>query len=474
MKDTLRDDCDDSTDCVKNCCVSTIIAPIFFVIFVLMAQFVLVNVVVAVLMKHLEESHKHLEDELDMEMQLERELAAEQQELLDRAEAEEEENERQELAAELGLDVGDEDLLEKLRLNGLDRLRKYDDLADKRIREFHGEYLKERLRPGLSKVRSLPSNFTYNPPAERHNTDDSSSSTARRSSRRRRSSSYRGVRQSRMNMKRRQTFHSQQRGPLLHVTHLEVPEIPRPLNNLSIPLIIPQTSHSPSIYRRYLHPDESDGERMHLGIRDKEMLRVTLEETPQTADTSLSVPPKSTNYLLTVVDRPDILHLGAKSRRPDVTKEPPLGRLEPPDDLDVHSVINERRPSKYNITSDITKPYMDNEQFSSSQGTNIDELYVTTSDRADKLNDYSPGTRDLDITHVNKVICTPVRDLEAEVNIYVDEDVDDCSSGSSGEHGKSISIIVDPSAYLETSTGVVDESSQIDDVINEIRKTFDA
>lgn len=60
MKDTLREDCDSATDCVRNCCVSTIIAPIFFVIFVLMAQFVLVNVVVAVLMKHLEESHKQV------------------------------------------------------------------------------------------------------------------------------------------------------------------------------------------------------------------------------------------------------------------------------------------------------------------------------------------------------------------------------------------------------------------------------
>lgn len=98
MKDTLREDCDDSTDCVKNCCVSTVIAPIFFVIFVLMAQFVLVNVVVAVsllqfllyceyiifdciiqvLMKHLEESHKHLEDEQDMDTQLEREFQQKQ------------------------------------------------------------------------------------------------------------------------------------------------------------------------------------------------------------------------------------------------------------------------------------------------------------------------------------------------------------------------------------------------------------
>ena len=53
-QDTLREDCDESPDCVRNCCVNRIIAPVFFVVFVLMAQFVLVNVVVAVLMKHLE------------------------------------------------------------------------------------------------------------------------------------------------------------------------------------------------------------------------------------------------------------------------------------------------------------------------------------------------------------------------------------------------------------------------------------
>jgi len=53
-QDTLREDCDESADCIRNCCVNRIIAPVFFVVFVLMAQFVLVNVVVAVLMKHLE------------------------------------------------------------------------------------------------------------------------------------------------------------------------------------------------------------------------------------------------------------------------------------------------------------------------------------------------------------------------------------------------------------------------------------
>ncbi|CAH2234985.1 jg18984 [Pararge aegeria aegeria] len=85
MKDTLREDCDSSVDCVRNCCVSTIIAPIFFVVFVLMAQFVLVNVVVAVLMKHLEESHKQMEDEMDMDVELERELEREADDEEDRA-----------------------------------------------------------------------------------------------------------------------------------------------------------------------------------------------------------------------------------------------------------------------------------------------------------------------------------------------------------------------------------------------------
>ncbi|XP_022236246.1 uncharacterized protein LOC111083838 isoform X2 [Limulus polyphemus] len=77
MKDTLRENCDYSSDCVTNCCVSPIIAPIYFVVFVLMAQFVLVNVVVAVLMKHLEESHTQDEEDLDMEEQIKQEVAAE-------------------------------------------------------------------------------------------------------------------------------------------------------------------------------------------------------------------------------------------------------------------------------------------------------------------------------------------------------------------------------------------------------------
>ena len=64
MKDTLREECDASDDCLRNCCVNQYVAPLFFVVFVLMAQFVLVNVVVAVLMKHLEETHKQVRGEL--------------------------------------------------------------------------------------------------------------------------------------------------------------------------------------------------------------------------------------------------------------------------------------------------------------------------------------------------------------------------------------------------------------------------
>lgn len=124
MKDTLRKDCDHDADCVQNCCVSSVIAPIFFVIFVLMAQFVLVNVVVAVLMKHLEESHKHLEDEQDMDNQLEREF-----------------QEKQEMEERRGMCLA-------LQMDS-------ECLQQQQQQEYH--------KP-LTKVLSLPSNFTYNPP----------------------------------------------------------------------------------------------------------------------------------------------------------------------------------------------------------------------------------------------------------------------------------------------------------------------
>ncbi|CAH1794430.1 unnamed protein product [Owenia fusiformis] len=78
MKDTLREDCDNSENCQRNCCVSAIIAPVFFVVFVLMAQFVLVNVVVAVLMKHLEESNKAMDDDENMDQEI-RDMEAEKE-----------------------------------------------------------------------------------------------------------------------------------------------------------------------------------------------------------------------------------------------------------------------------------------------------------------------------------------------------------------------------------------------------------
>lgn len=83
-----------------------------------------------------------MEDELDMENQLEMELAAEQEELL---EVEEEEEEDKEM--EVGLKEIDEEKKQK---------------SDNEIKEgLFG------ARPGLSKVRSLPANFTYNPPIEK-------------------------------------------------------------------------------------------------------------------------------------------------------------------------------------------------------------------------------------------------------------------------------------------------------------------
>ncbi|OTF80204.1 voltage- gated calcium channel-like protein, partial [Euroglyphus maynei] len=83
MKDTLRDKCDPSSECLRNCCISPVIAPLYFVIFVLMAQFVLVNVVVAVLMKHLEESHHQMDEDEDFEIDQEiaREIEAERKAL---------------------------------------------------------------------------------------------------------------------------------------------------------------------------------------------------------------------------------------------------------------------------------------------------------------------------------------------------------------------------------------------------------
>lgn len=81
-----------------------------------------------------------MEDELDMENQLEMELAAEQEELLE-VEEEDEEKEAESIKEQE------------------EKKQKSDD--ESRQDGFFG------ARPGLSKVRSLPANFTYNPPVER-------------------------------------------------------------------------------------------------------------------------------------------------------------------------------------------------------------------------------------------------------------------------------------------------------------------
>ena len=38
MKDTLREECDDSEECLQNCCIATFVSSLFFVVFVLVAQ----------------------------------------------------------------------------------------------------------------------------------------------------------------------------------------------------------------------------------------------------------------------------------------------------------------------------------------------------------------------------------------------------------------------------------------------------
>ncbi|XP_076757109.1 ca[2+]-channel protein alpha[[1]] subunit T [Xylocopa sonorina] len=372
MKDTLRDDCDDAADCVKNCCVSTIIAPIFFVIFVLMAQFVLVNVVVAVLMKHLEESHKQMEDELDMETQLERELAAEQEELL---EVEEEEEDKEMLKREKGDDIGVEE--------------------DDDVRERESILVSKKIpasRPGLAKVRSLPANFIYNPPREKSADDGPVSvSLSRRSSYHRSSS-----RPSKFKSKRRQTFHSghHQRRSLLPM-HFEVAEVfEKPASNLSVPRIIPQRSYCAAardanyVQRQRLQATSDGQENKSLLSVSKQPAGSPLA-TPVGSVTTLTCPKLSSDrYLMptaTVYPSKATLSRRASSdtqsqsetnasvvtgastlwpsnmanghaengaskgpARPDDTKARNERRAptRPADDLDVQSVINERRPSK--------------------------------------------------------------------------------------------------------------------------------
>ncbi|XP_012271946.2 voltage-dependent T-type calcium channel subunit alpha-1H [Orussus abietinus] len=352
MKDTLRDECDSAEDCVKNCCVSTFIAPIFFVIFVLMAQFVLVNVVVAVLMKHLEESHKQMEDELDMETQLERELAAEQEELLEEE-------------AGAGRDGGDD----------------VEDDEDEVDNEMEDHV--RRSRPGLSKVRSLPANFTYNPPAGEDRGEDleapeyprspqgsTGGGTPRSTDVSLSSGSGRGgtltsvkPKPTKFKAKRRQTFHSHQRSSLLPMTsmpmHFEVAEVIKPESNLSVPRIISRRDSTLSGSVKYLQPPASPATSECL--EDGSWPRVCRTPEVQRKPSFGLVDPDfhgqqsprtSRNYLFPGCETygPQRMKKSSESleRGRQVGGPGKERSLEVPgnDDLDVQSVINERRPSR--------------------------------------------------------------------------------------------------------------------------------
>lgn len=92
-----------------------------------------------------------MEDELDMETQLEREFAAEQEELLEVDEEEEEEED----------EINPAKKKEKEALEDKQTIKEQEEDEQNGSDEFLGAG-----RAGLSKVRSLPSNFTYNPPAD--------------------------------------------------------------------------------------------------------------------------------------------------------------------------------------------------------------------------------------------------------------------------------------------------------------------
>ncbi|XP_011497163.1 PREDICTED: voltage-dependent T-type calcium channel subunit alpha-1G [Ceratosolen solmsi marchali] len=372
MKDTLRDNCDDAADCVKNCCVSNVIAPIFFVIFVLMAQFVLVNVVVAVLMKHLEESHKQMEDELDMETQLEREFAAEQEELLEVEEEEEEEEDD---------DDGDrnmEDVAKKKDKEALEeKSEKEQELDQEGSDDFSG------ARAGLSKVRSLPSNFTYNPPMEMEKTSDDASVSTMDDSRRSTSQQQHGgsAKPSKFKVKRRQTFHSQHRQIGMFTTppmHFEVAELIRkPVSNLSVPRIIPQRSSASSSTSMSHSSARFQVPRSFLDVGNPlrpVSVESVLQHRPSCTSTSSNIADSShgytqKNYLCPMSDlgsakariptpefyssetspsesrSPSISSYGIGSVtyvRRDTTKDDKASMTEA-QDVDVQSVINERR-----------------------------------------------------------------------------------------------------------------------------------
>ncbi|CAK9796450.1 Voltage-dependent T-type calcium channel subunit alpha-1H [Anthophora quadrimaculata] len=519
MKDTLRDDCDEAADCVKNCCVSTIIAPIFFVIFVLMAQFVLVNVVVAVLMKHLEESHKQMEDELDMETQLERELAAEQEELL---EVEEEEEDDETVKREGGGDgVIDED----------------DDVRERESILVTNDKV-PAIRPGLSKVRSLPANFIYNPPRERSADDGTISvSLSRRSSYHRSSS-----RPSKFKSKRRQTFHSghHQRRSLLPM-HFEVAEVfEKPMSNLSVPRIISQRSYDAA------RQDTTHMQRQRLqatsnGKENKSLLSVnklpasSSPVTQASSVTTLTCPKLSSErYLLPTANiYPSKASLSGRSSsdmhsqsdtnvsvrtacntsktasvmngytkngtnntsKPDdsTVKNERRVSAPPTDDLDVQSIINERRPSKLKSGSSTGMSNNAGEQYGSTiRAGSYGHIYVAE-ERSEEVSPMSTGNMSDSIigstsisgsgsssasgngsrsgcavVHIPEGVCATIG---SDVRIYVDDT--DSTSSNSHHKGKMNDETTPDASTTVSSVTAVREGSYETEEVEERSERFD-
>ncbi|CAC5424663.1 CACNA1G [Mytilus coruscus] len=176
MKDTLREDCDPSSDCLMNCCVNSVIAPVFFVIFVLMAQFVLVNVVVAVLMKHLEETYKYKEMDEELEEEYQRQLN--KTVCPDVIELKLQESHR--VMADDGAEAGDgenNDAEEGGEQKDDSKLsEKSADQKSVKIPTPVPGYIR-RLRTPVSKQFSLPPSFTFCPPSNEQLSDHSVRST---------------------------------------------------------------------------------------------------------------------------------------------------------------------------------------------------------------------------------------------------------------------------------------------------------
>ncbi|KAL2717782.1 voltage-dependent T-type calcium channel subunit alpha-1G isoform X1 [Vespula squamosa] len=505
MKDTLRDDCDEATDCVKNCC---------------------------------------MEDELDMETQLERELAAEREELLE-VEEEEEEGGSLERHRNIGDDLDEDD--------------------EREFESMMGTSEKILVRPGLAKVRSLPANFIYNPPKEK-SLDDTSGSVAIKVKERRRSSCFRSYpRPSKFKSKRRQTFHSSNQRRSLLPMHFEVTEVfEKPVCNLSVPRIIPrriyamETQEAIPPESQYLRVTSSNKENKSLlrasrpttssppvtpsgssstlttaaggpRYQNERYLLPTAEIYPSKAcfarristdaqsqsETSTSVaagscartPSSASESAPSIRAKPEgepdpfdanpfsnarvpvPRYLGAtESARPSKEKEKQRAAQAEEEDLDVQSVINERRPSRLRSatssgtsttgTSDQCAQIVRVESFAhiyaaeelpdeppdeSSAFENVSETDTSGSINGSGTVSGSDGSRSISGL-VQVVECTTCPAISTDVRIYVD---DTDSISSSGHFGRTFAEDDDEDDDDETPDITMSISAPIDVVDEE-------